>query len=198
MTKIEFLLDLHQHLDGLPEQEVADQINYYGEMIDDRMEEGLTEEMAVAQIGSAEEIATQILSETPITKLIKARKKRRLTGTEITLLILGFPLWLPLLVAAFAVVFSLWISLWAVVISLWCVPVSLAACGIGGIIGGIILAVTSKALNGIALIGTALVCIGLSVFAFYGCKAATKASAVLTKRLWLWIKKCIMHKEKGK
>ena len=198
MTKIEFLLDLYRHLDGLPEQEVTDQINYYGEMIDDRMEEGLTEEMAVAQIGSAEEIATQILSETPITKLIKARKKRRLTGTEITLLILGFPLWLPLLVAAFAVVFSLWISLWAVVISLWSVPVSLAACGIGGIIGGIILAVTSKALNGIALIGTALVCIGLSVFAFYGCKAATKGSAALTKRLWLWIKKCIMHKEKGK
>lgn len=198
MTKIEFLLDLYRHLDGLPEQEVTDQINYYGEMIDDRMEEGLTEEMAVAQIGSAEEIATQILSETPITKLIKARKKRRLTGTEITLLILGFPLWLPLLVAAFAVVFSLWISLWAVVISLWSVPVSLAACGIGGIIGGIILAVTSKALSGIALIGTALVCIGLSVFAFYGCKAATKTSAVLTKRLWLWIKKCIMHKEKGK
>ena len=198
MTKIEFLLDLYRHLDGLPEQEVTDQINYYGEMIDDRMEEGLTEEMAVAQIGSAEEIATQILSETPITKLIKARKKRRLTGTEITLLILGFPLWLPLLAAAFAVVFSLWISLWAVVISLWSVPVSLAACGIGGIIGGIILAVTSKALNDIALIGAALVCIGLSVFAFYGCKAATKGSAVLTKRLWLWIKKCIMHKEKGK
>ena len=69
-------------------------------MIADRMEDGLSEEDAVASVGSVEEIAAQIIADTPLSKLAKAyiKPKRRLTAWEIVLLALGFPIWFSLLV----------------------------------------------------------------------------------------------------
>ena len=60
MTKREFLIALKACLSGLPKEEIEQQINYYTEMIDDRMEEGLSEEEAVGQIGDLEEIIDQL------------------------------------------------------------------------------------------------------------------------------------------
>ena len=189
MTKNEFLKVLRQCLSGLPEEELQQQLNYYSEMIDDRMEDGLTEEEAVNQIGSLEEIIDQL----PVPK----KKTKRLKTGEVVLLIVGFPIWLPLLVAAFAVELSLFVSLWAVIVSLWAVFASLAGAGLGGLVGGIVMAVTDESLPGIALIGLALVSAGLSVFAFYGCKAATKGTVWLTKKLILWHKQLFVKKEEA-
>ena len=44
MNKQEFLAKLQTNLSGLPEKEVQDSLGFYSEMIDDRMEEGLSEE----------------------------------------------------------------------------------------------------------------------------------------------------------
>ena len=51
MNKQEFIVALCDRLVGLPEQEVEDRIGFYCEMIDDRIEDGLSEEDAVAAIG---------------------------------------------------------------------------------------------------------------------------------------------------
>ena len=66
-------------------------------MIDDRMEEGLAEEEAVSSFGTPEEIADQILSEIPLSRLVRERvkPKRALKAWEIVLLVLGSPVWLP-------------------------------------------------------------------------------------------------------
>ena len=61
MTKLEFALELTGPLSFLPWEETEERVNFYSEMIDDRMEEGFSEEEAVAQIGSVEEIAAQIV-----------------------------------------------------------------------------------------------------------------------------------------
>jgi hypothetical protein len=42
---------------------------------------------------------------------------------------------------------------------------------------------------GTALIAAGLVCAGLSIFLFFGCKVATKGILLLTKQLALWTKK---------
>ena len=52
MTKLEFLSQLERALSALPAAERADRLDFYREMIDDRMEEGLTEQQAVEAIGS--------------------------------------------------------------------------------------------------------------------------------------------------
>ena len=119
MNKQEFLAKLQTNLSGLPEKEVQDSLGFYSEMIDDRMEEGLSEEDAVRDIGSAEEIARQIIAETPLITIVKdkIKPKRKIQAWEIVLLILGAPIWLSLLIAAFAVILSLYISFWALIIS---------------------------------------------------------------------------------
>jgi hypothetical protein len=51
--------------------------------------------------------------------------------------------------------------------------------------------------SGIVLIGASLFCAGLSVFLFFGCKAATNGTVWLTKRIALGIKNLFIRKEKA-
>ena len=120
MGKDAFLAQLRKGLAGLPQKDIEEHLTFYSEMIDDRMEEGLSEEEAVAAIGSARQIAVQAVADTPLAGIAKARPGAKgLPSTGVLLLlILGSPIWLSVAIAVFAVVFALYISLWAAVISL--------------------------------------------------------------------------------
>ncbi len=85
MTKIQFLLTLNKSLSGLPQDEIEERLTFYSEMIDDRMEEGLSEDEAIAAIGSVEEIVTQSVEEIPLTKIVKnkVKPKRKMRAWEI-------------------------------------------------------------------------------------------------------------------
>ena len=192
MDKKEFLKQLEKGLSCLPQADRDDRLTFYSEMIDDYMEEGISEAEAVGRIGSTQEIIAQIIDDTPLSRLAKQRilPKRRLTTIEIVLLILGSPIWGSLLISTVAVILSLYISLWSVIVTLWSVFGALVASAFAGIWGGIVLMCTGYALSGIVLIGLGLVCVGISIFAFFGCKAATKGTAWLTKKVVLFIKNC--------
>ena len=69
MNKQEFLSALRNTLSALPQKDIEERITFYGEMIDDRMEEGINEEDAVAEIGTVDEIKTQIGAEIPLEEL---------------------------------------------------------------------------------------------------------------------------------
>ena len=51
MTKHEFLLQLGKALSSLPRRERDERLGFYSEVIDDRIEEGLSEEEAVRNMG---------------------------------------------------------------------------------------------------------------------------------------------------
>ena len=197
MTKLEFILALHDRLYGLPQDEVEEYLRFYTEMIEDRMEDGLLEEEAVAAVGTVDEIISQILADIPLAKIAKEKMKpqRRLKVWEIVLLALGSPIWFSLVIAAFTALFSLYVSLWSVVISLWACFASLAACALAGALSCAVFVIGGNGLTGIAMLGAGIVCAGLSVFMFYGCKAATKGTILLTKRFGVWMKRCFVKKE---
>lgn len=65
MTKQDFLDKLRSMLGSLSEEDIARSIEYYSEAIDDRIEEGMSEEEAVREMGSVEEAAKNILSVFP-------------------------------------------------------------------------------------------------------------------------------------
>ena len=199
MTKQEFMTQLRLGLSGLPQEETAERMTFYREMIEDRVEDGLSEAEAVAEMGPVDQIVSQTLSEIPLPRLVKERMKtnRRLQGWELVLLILGAPLWFPLLIAAFAVLLSVYIVIWAVILSLWAVEVSLIAGAVGGAAAGILLLVRGERTQGLLLISAGLVLAGLSVFLFFGCKAATKGAAVLTKKIALGVKSLFLRKERA-
>lgn len=187
MNKMEFVFELTERLSFLPWEEAEERVHFYVELIDDQMEEGLSEEEAVAAVGSVDKIVAQIAADAPLSALAKGsiKRKRRLKPLEIILLILGSPIWLSLGIAAFAVVISLYISIWAIIVSLWAVFGSLIACAFGGLIAGISFIVGGKVLSGIAMLGAGAVCAGLGILLFFGCKALTNYTLLL-------IRKCIL------
>ena len=195
MNKHEFLSALRARLSALPLEEVLDRLSFYGEMIDDRMEEGLSEEAAVSAVGTVEEIAARILAESVPTvqtvQTVQAEKEGKQarpqslakTPGEILLLILGAPLWLPLLLAAGSILLSVYAVLWAMIACVWAVFASLAACAPAGLAAGILFLFVGNPLSGLCLLGGALICAGLAIFAFFGCSAATKGCALLTVQM---------------
>ena len=197
MRKSEFIEKLRGALSGLPVSEIEDRIIFYSEMIDDRMEEGLSEEDAVAAVGSVDEVAAGILREIPLARLVRevAKLNRRLGGWEIVLLVLSFPIWFSLLVAAAAVAFSLYTVIWSVSISLWAADFALfVGGGIGGIVMGIIYFVTGNVAGGFSLLGFSFVSLGLSIFFFYLARLTTKGTVFLTREIISCVKKSFLKK----
>ena len=174
MNKIEYLAELRKGLSGLPQEEIEERVTFYSEMIDDRMEEGLSESEAVGAIGTISDVVAQILAETPITTLVKekVRTNRAMKAWEIVLLVLGSPLWLSLLEA------------------------SLVACALGGPVSAVVLALQGNGLVSIAMLGAGAVCAGLSIFIFFGCKVSTKGAMVVTRKMALGVKYLFVGREK--
>ncbi len=197
MNKQEFLLALRGALADLPEADIKASLDYYAEIIDDQMEEGISEADAVASLGSVVSVAEQILLDMPLPKLVKARvkPKRRLRAWEIVLIAVGSPVWFPILLALIVVVLAVYVVLWSLVVSIYAVDVALAACLLGGLGGGVGLFIAGNLFSALFLLGAGLVCGGLSIFLFFGCKAATKGTVLLTKKMLLGVKKCFVRKE---
>lgn len=212
MTKKEFLALLKNALYGLPEEDIRESLVFYNEMIADRMEEGLTEEEAVEDIGSISEIAAQIKAEkSPVastdTKPTKSHAiARKLSATEITLIVLFSPIWLSLIAAAFAVVISVFaaalsvgisliaaafilaimfiVVIWVIGITLCVIDLSLIAASVGGVMT-FVYAIKGSFVYGTFILGAALVCAGLSVFAIALTKKMLPALVVFTKKFTL-------------
>ena len=197
MDKLDFLLALGQRLDVLSDEDRRASLDYYSEMLDDLIESGMTEQEAVASLGSVDAIAEEILMDVPLPRLVKAKMKgkRRMTGTELTLLIVGFPIWFPLLISVFAVIFSVYVSLWAVVISLYAADLSLAASAPAALVGAILLFVAGEPASALLFLGAMLVLAGLSILLFHGCNAAAKGVVRLGKLTLRGIKACFIRKK---
>ena len=200
MNKSEFIFELESKLSGLPLEEVEERIGFYIEMIEDRMEDGLSEEEAVLAVGSVDSIAEQILADIPLVKIAKERMKpkRRMGAWEIVLLVVGSPIWLALGLSAFAVVLSVYVCLWAVIICLWAAFASFCGGAIGGIASGVVYICLRNDFLGLALIGAGVVLAGVAILMFYASKAVTKGLLWLTKKTALCIKKRFIKKEDTK
>lgn len=199
MDKTQFLGELKRRLSGLPQSELDERLLFYSEMIDDRMEDGLTEEEAVAGIGCVDELVEQIMAEIPLSRLVKEKVKHRrgLKAWEILLLVLGSPVWLPLLAAAFAVCLSLYLVLWAVLISVWAVDLSLAVTAVGGLFMAAFDMLKGNPAGAAFMLGAALVCAGLAILLFFACRKLTQGLMRLTKKMLLGIKTVFVGKEKS-
>ncbi|MBR2782823.1 MAG: DUF1700 domain-containing protein [Firmicutes bacterium] len=209
MTKEEFLNELRSRLSFLPSSEVAPFISYYREMIEDRMEEGMSEADAVAGLGDIGRIVEVIQYDMPVTSLVvssvkektnqaKARAESRWPawgkGLLVALLIIGSPLWISLLIAAGAVLFSLLAVKLSVIIAVAAVVVALAVASIAAVAAGVVALFTDPPL-GLALLGLGLLGCGLSVFAYLLAVIIIKGIIQLIKLLFRWIKGLFVQKE---
>lgn len=199
MDKESYLARLREALYGLPEADIETSAQYYAELIEDRMEDGLGEAEAVAQLPSPEEAAQEILLDKPLAQIVAARVKprRKLGAWEIILLVLGSPVWLPLLLTFGILVLTAYLLIWVVALVLWSVDLSAAVGAVGGLagmLGGILQRNLSMELFAA---GAALAGAGLAILLFFASLWTTKASARLGRALLRSLKASIIGKEKA-
>jgi uncharacterized membrane protein len=189
MNKQEFTNQLTAALSGLSQEDIKKSVDFYVEMVDDRIEDGMSEEEAVAALGSIDEIRSRILEEIPIGKIVKEKitPKRAFSAGEIVLLILGAPLWLPLLLAFIIVGLALYLTFWIIILALYVVDLSVFISGIAGIVAVIInpFGVGNK----IFFAGCGIALLGAAVLLFFGFNQISKGMLFISKKIGLGIKK---------
>ena len=190
MSKADFLRLLERALMQLSEEERQKNLEYYSELLDDMMEEGMTEAEATAKLGSPNQIAQSILQEMPLGKLVTTRMKPKSgwTPLAIVLAVVGSPVWVPLLLATIAIVLALFVSIWALGFAAVAVVIALAVAVVAAPIFAVRAAVMTLPL-GLMLLGAGLVLLGL-------CVLGGLMAVELCKLLWqltVWL----AHKIKG-
>jgi len=203
MIRVEFLEKLSYQLRRFSEEDQKRLISYYDEMIQDRIEDGMDEEKAVASIGSVEKAVEEAMYDVSLPTLVKAKVKESKEKAPnkavwITLAILGFPIWLPLLMTLSVVVLCVYVSIWITIISLYVVELSLAAATIFGLISGFIYMFTVSVPAGFFVIGISLVAGALSILFFkpllFLSKELIQATVLFARKL----KSFFISKEAGK
>ena len=200
MTKAEFLSELRRSLSGMPERDVARSLDYYAEMIDDRIEDGIPEEEAVAGLGDINECVAQIMSETPISRMvkeIKSKPKRKLHTWEIVLIAVGSPVWAPLLLAFVIVLLSLIFVAAVLVLSafitLYAFVISFAAAFFAGIVSFFTHILAGAAVRALFMLGVGIASAGLAIISYICAAHFTSWAVRMCGRLFA----AIFPKRKG-
>lgn len=189
MNKQEFLTELKKRLSGIPKKDIDQTIEFYEELILDKMEEGQTEEEAIASLDSIDEIVKATLSNVSIPKLVKEKfaPKRSLKTWEIVVIASTAIIWIPLAIVLLSVILSLYVGLWSGVIALAASTISVGASSLI-IVGGILDLCIGHAASGIFTIGLALALLGIALLLGLLTFKLSKLMVVLCKKIILWIK----------
>lgn len=179
MKKTEFLSQLRQKLSIMPRRDVEKTLEYYSEMIDDYMESGYSQEAAVAKMGSVNDVAAQILAnaQNSVYEAPYVQKQKK-SKSMIVLLILGFPLWFPLLIVAFSVllVIAIVIGTLAMVVP-WSLVISFGASALGLLLATAIVLTGEGIAAAVLVLGTAFVLAALCIFALWAALRLTVLGA---------------------
>lgn len=196
MNKAEFLTRLRAALGKLPMLEIEQSIAFYSEVIDDRMEDGLSEHEAVASLGDINQIAAQIIAETPAIPRAVAKANTGNRTLNIVLLIVFSPIWVPLAFSLIMAALSVYFALWMTIVALWVAVVCMFVAGLVAIVSMFVLVATGFPLPGLLCLGWGLAIIGIGLFCVFGVFAASKGLFSLSKRFARWIRSLFL-KEGG-
>ena len=109
------------------------------------------------------------------------KPKRSLSGLDITLLIVGFPIWFPLLVTAASVLLAVYVVMWSVIIVLYSAMLVFFAGALAGIFGSITIMFRGNLPAVLLTLGSGLICAGLGILWIFLCVGATNGVIWLTK-----------------
>lgn len=172
MKKLEFINELGGALSVLPPEEVRPILDYYMEIIADRMEDGLTEEAAISSLGPIDELAKKLLAEheaesadlsepSPFPEPSPAEaapSPRRFPGWALALAIVLSPLWLALFCALIGVEITAWVTLGSLAVAAGAMILG----GVSGAVISLIAVLNPLSLYGrIFISGMCLLCAGL-------------------------------------
>ena len=197
MNKGAFLYRLKERLSGLPQDDIEERIMYYGEIIDHRIAEGMSEEAAVASLGSMEDISSYVMSEIPLNRFVMRRvgSESRMSGGKLLLILLTFPLWFPLITVAAALIFSVYVTICALILSCYAVGLALAVASVMSLPAAVLLMLVGKFSGGIFLLGAGMIIGGVTLIMFAISRKLSRGLIGVTRRFAIWVKSLFVKKE---
>ena len=207
MTRNEFISSLSARLHSIPGTERQKALDWYSELICDRMEE-MPEADAVSGIGSVDEIADEILSQyrqnttavqpTGGTEPQSRRSPDKGVNTALVIFaaVVLSPIWLPLLITGLSLALVAVLLVWCAVVTVGVMLVSAAAVGAVGLVYGFWALFVINPAYGLLVLGTALISAGLTLALIPLIVVTVKGAAEFT--VWSVGKIfCLVHR-KGK
>lgn len=207
MTRNEFISSLSARLHSIPEAEKNKALDWYSELICDRMEE-MPEADAVSGIGSVDEIADEILSQyrqntTAVHSSDGTEPQSRRSpdkGVNTALVIFAAavlsPIWLPLLIVGLSLALVAVVLVWCAVVTVGVMLVSAAAVGAVGLVYGFWALFVINPAYGLLVLGAALTAAGLALALIPLIVVTVKGAAKFT--VWSVGKICCLVHRKGK
>lgn len=207
MTRNEFISSLSARLHSIPEAEKNKALDWYSELICDRMEE-MPEADAVSGIGSVDEIADEILSQyrqnttavQPSGGTVPQSRRSPDKGVNTALVIFAAavlsPIWLPLLIVGLSLALVAVVLVWCAVVTVGVMLVSAATVGVVGLVYGFWALFVINPAYGLLVLGTALISAGLTLALIPLIVVTVKGAAKFT--VWSVGKICCLVHRKGK
>ena len=177
MNKQQFISSLRARLSSLPGADINRYVDYYSEMIDDRIEDGLSEEEAVSDLGSIDSIVSQIFAEAPKSPNYtyspapnqpgKKEKSKISPVWIIILIVITSPFWLSAIASSASVILGIAIVFVSIIPVLYAVDLVFAVSGIICFIGSFVPLFTLDLAVSAFIFGCGLMFAGGAVLLFF-------------------------------
>lgn len=168
----EFLQQLKSALAHLPYSEVERVVSYYSENLQDKIEDGVSEEDAIASFGNLDEFVSMIEEEVTITSIVKDKVMKKSKDSNVNkmligiIAVLGIPIWIGLGGLAIGLGIGFLAVFWSIPFVLGSMYISLAFMSVSGILIGFIRMFTFEFATGLAYFGFGVTASGLVVMFF--------------------------------
>lgn len=183
MKKNELFREIKSKTKHLPKQERREMLAYYNEMISERMEDGMTEEDAVAALGTVEEL----VSSSAFEKSVSLARRASLRPMHIVLIIIGSPLWICLLAVLACLVLVFYVLVWALVLVCYAAFAAFAVASLACIAAGFVNLFLANPHYFFAYFGAGLLLVGftllLLLLANLYARAAVRLSVGLARKI---------------
>ena len=178
MTQNEFISTLRYELLKRNVLDTETHINYYQEIIADYIEDGFSEESAVAKIDPIDDIVTTIAKEK--SQSFEDIQKKSKSPLIWALLIIGSPLWLSILLSIILLIAS-------GIIILWCIPLTLGSLSFAFLLTGIVSLVgatfNSSFYYILTQLGVGIFAAGLGLLLLFGTTYSSQFILLLSNKL---------------
>ena len=147
-----------------------------------------------------DKIVKDIMQEVSLSSLMRSRissskEKAKNKGLWIALVIIGSPIWFPLMISFFLVLLSIYIVAWSIILTIYVIEISFSVSFFAGIITGIVLCVNSNPELGLVTFGLSFILAGITTLLFKPIILLTKQFALFTVFITKKFKSILIKKE---
>ena len=187
MNKAWFLSEIKMKMEQFPDFELQETLDYYNEIIDDKIESGMSEEEAIFSLGKVDEILKEMIYEMPITSILNSRIKPKPELNKIQMFFIGLVMLIGAL-PVFIVLFSLYLSIWAVIGALYFTNFVMLLSSLLCIMSFVFHLFMRNWSQSMLSVGLFFLTAGLSILMFYGMNFVSVYLVDISKKYMRWIK----------